>query len=112
MFQDVNIPPPLLLVAGILVGMIIGSIWTAAVFYPPLAKGIARVKAVALLALGAGLLVWGIVSLASGDEFLQPFDRSPIRSPVECIAWGSGILAAGILSLLYGFIGVFPRQSS
>ena len=111
MFQGTPFPVALVFAAGVILGLLAGSVATAAMFYPGLAKAIARVKAVGLLAVGVGLLVWGIVCLSGGQEFKAPFELSVMRSAVECIAWGSGILAAGVLSLVLGFVGVIPSRT-
>lgn len=109
MFADHSLPPAIMLLAGLLIGLLLGVIATSAIFYPPLAKAMARAKAAALLAIGLGLLTWGITTLATGSEFHQPFRWNIMRSSIECIAWGSGITVAGILSLVMGFVGFVPQ---
>lgn len=112
MFPETNPTDLAFLCAGILVGLLMGIAGTSAVFYPKFAKGIARVKGVALLAVGTGLLVWGIVALSTGSEFKPPFHTNFMRNAVECIAWGSGVFLIGLLSFILGFVGVFPQREA
>jgi hypothetical protein len=101
------------LVVGIAggIGLMLGALLAAMYFRPELLAMVAKLKSILFIAGGIGLLVWGILSLSLGETFAPPFETvSLFRSPIECLAWGSGLLTAGILYLVYGFVGFSSRS--
>ena len=55
------------------------------------------------MAVGSGLLVWGIVSAATCEP-------APFESPAGTIGAGAGILVGSITLLVISFVGRSPRQ--
>jgi hypothetical protein len=97
--------------AGVLaIGVLLGSIAATMYFRPQLIAMIAQGKAIVFLAVGVGLLIWGTVSMSIDGPFDQPFDWIHVlRTPAEAIAWGAGLIAAGVASLVFSFVG-FGRR--
>ncbi len=76
-------------VAGVLTILLIWGAWRPLVW---------RVLAVVAMGTGVGLLVWGIIVAATGEEPL-------IGSPAGIIATGAGVLASAIVLLVISFTG-------
>jgi hypothetical protein len=57
-----------------------------------------RLLAVVGMGAGVGLLVWGIIIAATGQE-------PPIGSPAGIIATGAGVLVSAIVLLVISFLG-------
>jgi len=94
-----------------MVGIIIGALLAAMYFRPGLLAMIAQLKSIVLIAAGVGFSVWGILSLSLGEPFTPPFESLVLfRSPAECLAWGSGLLTAGVLYLVFSFVGFRSRS--
>lgn len=94
------------------VGFLFGALVASMYFRPNLVAMIAQGKAIVFLALGIGVLVWGTISMSVGGPFDQPFDWiHVIRTPAEAIAWGAGLITAGVTSLVFSFVG-FGRDRS
>src|SRR4051812_3263448 len=71
---------------------------------PPLGRFLARSFAVVAMGLGVGLLVWGIVAAARGE---QPPAAGPPwgAAPGAVIGCGAGALTAGIVALVLSCVG-------
>lgn len=93
------------------VGFLIGVLVASAFFRPAIATVLIRIKSATFLSIGVALLVWGMMCLISGEPFDRPFAYpNIIRSATECIAWGAGFLTGGIVYLIIGYAGLFPRE--
>jgi len=93
------------------VGFLVGVLVATAFFRPAVATVLIRIKSATMLSLGVGLLAWGIICMISGEPFARPFAYpNIIRSAIECVAWGSGMLTGGIVYLIIGYAGLFPRE--
>ena len=65
-------------------------------------RHLVRFVCVLLIAVGAGLLVYGVT--VEPANYRMPADIRLLGSPTECVAWGTGILVGGLLFLaLFGF---------
>jgi hypothetical protein len=84
----------LCLLAGLLIGLLLWGIKNPVVW---------RLLSAFGMAVGSGLLVWGIVSAATCEP--APFD-----SPAGTIGAGAGILVGSITLLVISFLGRSPRQ--
>lgn len=98
---------------GVLViGFMLGALAATMYFRPNLVAMIAQGKAIVFLSVGVGVLIWGTISLSVGGPFEQPFVWvNLIRTPTEAIAWGAGLITAGVASLVFSFVG-FGRSRS
>ncbi len=101
----------LLAFSGVLaIGILLGAIVATMYFRPHLLAMIAQGKAIVFLAFGVGLLIWGTLSMSVGGPFDPPFDWIQlIRTPAEAIAWGAGLMTAGVATLVFSFVG-FGRR--
>ena len=86
--------------------LVVLAFFACCVFKPVVGKIVARVFGVVFLGGGVGGLTWGICAAALGEEIRSPFGIvSLIASPSEAIGWGTGLLTAGIASLVLSFLG-------
>ena len=94
---------------GVIVGVLIGVVFTAAFSFPRMARAIGKTSSVLMLAAGAGLLTWGLISELGGSSF-ESLEMGPVTfySAAQTIGWGSGLLAGGIAALVLSFVG--PRK--
>jgi len=92
------------------IGFVLGVFATICYFQPDLLAVLAKLMSIVFLATGVGVLVWGILSVNLEEPVHPPFNSVMLmRSTAECIAWGSGLLAAGLLCMVFGFVG-FRRK--
>jgi len=65
-----------------------------------------KVLAVVAIGAGVGVLTWGIVAAALGEPIRSPLDvfnvGFALEQPGEAIGWGAGLLAGGIVALVFG----------
>ncbi|MDP1564540.1 MAG: hypothetical protein Q8M16_24430 [Pirellulaceae bacterium] len=88
------------------IGLLLGALAATMYFRPNLVAMIAQGKAIGFLAIGVGIMVWGTISMSVGGPFDQPFDWvNVIRTPAEAIAWGAGLITAGVAFLVFSFVG-------
>lgn len=92
------------------IGVLLGAVLATMYFRPSLIAIFAQAKAVVFLALGVGLLTWGIIGLSTGTPYTQPFERIQLlRTPTEVIGWGAGLITAGTVALVLSFTGLGRR---
>jgi len=103
---------PLVLALGsAAIGFVLGGLTAVAYFRPHVMAISAKIKAVLFMGAGVGLLVWGISTLSLGETFNPPWiEINLIRSPMEAMAWGAGLLTAGVLFLVFSFLGFGHRR--
>ena len=96
--------------AHILLGVIIGSVLTISLSFPRAGRALGKTVAVALMALGGGLITWGLIGSLSRDPF-EPLEFGPIlfSSAAQTLGWGAGSLCGGITALVLAFVGKSPR---
>lgn len=89
----------------IALGILVGILLTAAFNVPRIGRAISKSCAVVLLAVGAGLIAWGIAGL-SGESW-QPLAIGPVifMSAAQAFGWGVGALVGGVTSLVLSFVG-------
>ncbi len=103
---------------GLLLGVIVGWL-TLGCYHNPAVRtmvaGIGRTVvwafAVAAVSAGTGFLVWGIVAQARGEPIVfYPLPGHQLfRGSVEAIAWGAGLLVAGVAAFVLSFLGRVRR---
>ena len=93
-------------------GVLLGTLFTAAIHRPRVAKFTARLFSVLAMGAGGGLLTWAIITFVNNADFRAPFGLRIVTSPVEGIGWGAGLLAASILALVLSFVGGDRSRSS
>src|SRR4051794_25609570 len=97
---------------GLLLGILLGWLTLGGFLNPAAGQFIAaagrvvvRILAVVLLAAGTGFFVWGTVGARAQERIA--FSLAGTRffeGASEARAWGSGLLAAGALSLALSFV--------
>jgi hypothetical protein len=95
--------PPFLV--GLLLGVLLGwlSLWTF--LNPAVGRFCARIFSVVTLSVGAAFLVWAITSIALRESIRPLAGLNIVTETSEALAWGAGLLVAGIASLVLSFIG-------
>ncbi len=93
----------------LLLGVLAGIFLTASLSFPRVGRAISKTCAVILLAVGAGLIAWGITGLSSGS--FEPLEFGPVlfSSDAQAIGWGAGGLVGGTTSLVLSFVGGHHR---
>jgi hypothetical protein len=103
--------PWVLALGSAAIGFILGCLTAVAYFRPHVMAISAKMKALLFMGAGVGLLVWGVSTLSLGETFTPPWTEiNLIRSPIEAMAWGAGLLTAGVLFLVFSFLGFGHRR--
>ncbi len=94
------------LVMGGIVGLLVGALAAIAFSQPRVARAIGKTAAVVLIAAGAGLLCWGLLTTIGVGEF-EALEFGPITlySATQTLGWGAGLLAGGITALVLALVG-------
>ena len=101
--------PPNSSLGPLLLGVLAGIFLTASLSFPRVGRAISKTSAVIMLAIGAGLIAWGIAGLSS--ESFEPLEFGPVlfSSAAQAIGWGVGGLVGGTTSLVLSFVGGVQR---
>jgi len=89
-----------------LLGIVLGSLVTASLSFPPVGRVMTRIAAVVFLGFGVGFLTWGGVLHTTG-ETPRPWpndDWNLITSISEAFAWGGGLFVAGLITCMLSFV--------
>lgn len=93
------------LLTGLLLGALIGVIAATSYFRPSVLGMVLKLKSAVFIAIGVGLIVWPITSLAFGETFQTPVAAwNWLRTPAECLGWGAGFLTLGVTKLVLGCV--------
>lgn len=87
--------------AAFFLGLLVGSIITVVLIFPRIGRAIGKTAAVGLMGFGAGLLVWGFISIFQTEPF-EPLAIGSLEfynSP-QILGWGGGALVSGIAALV------------
>lgn len=89
----------------VFLGVLLGALAVACFSYPQVGRAIGKVVAVIGIALGAGLVAWGVSGAIAGD--FSPMQSGPvfIMSLSQVFGWGFGLLAGGITALVLSLAG-------
>ena len=90
---------------GLLLGIVVGALFTVAIGFPRVGRALGKIAAIALLGAGCGLLVWGLISQVGGDFESLQFGTVIFYNTSQVLGWGSGCLAAGITALVLSLVG-------
>jgi hypothetical protein len=86
-------------------GLVLGVCLTCCFCFPRVGRAIGKLIATVAIAVGAGLLAWGIYSALTED--FKPMQAGPlvVHSLSQVFGWSSGCLAGGILALMLSLYG-------
>lgn len=86
-------------------GVLLGALTLACFSYPQVGRAVGKVVAVACIAIGAGMVTWGVYSAIAAD--FTPMQSGPIfiMSLSQVLGWGLGFLAGGITALVLSLVG-------
>ncbi|HEY8505642.1 MAG TPA: hypothetical protein VIL46_13740 [Gemmataceae bacterium] len=99
-------------VVWLVVGLLLGSLFTVSLCLPAVGRSLARVVAVVFLSAGAGMGIWAAVSVVRGDPLRPLFGLDIVTEVSEAFAWGGGLLFAGLLTLILSYAGDRGRRVS
>lgn len=93
-------------IGDVVVGVLIGVLITATFSFPRVGRAVGKTAAVALLALGVGLITWGVFGLIDAESF-RPLEFGPIlfSSAAQALGWGAGCFAGGLTALILSSTG-------
>ena len=89
-------------ITSLVLGVLAGVTLALAFAVPRIGRIFACILAVVLMTGGVGFLIWSIVSMTGVSEF-RPIgtERLNLSTPVEALGLGAGLLAGGILTLVF-----------
>lgn len=110
-FSGQPLGPWILALGSASIGFVLGTLTAVAYFRPHVMAISAKIKAILFMGAGVGLLAWGISTLSLGETFTPPWPGLNLfRTPIEVMGWGAGLLTAGILFLVFSFLGFGHRR--
>jgi hypothetical protein len=91
--------------AKVVLGALLGALALACFSYPQVGRALGKVVAVVSIAIGAGLITWGVYSAIAAD--FTPMQSGPvfIMSLSQVFGWGTGFLAGGVTALVLSLVG-------
>lgn len=92
-------------ISEFVIGILLGVMALACFSYPQVGRAIGKLVAVIGIAVGAGLITWGVACSLS-DDFV-PMQSGPIFvvSISQVFGWGIGLTAGGITALVLALVG-------
>jgi hypothetical protein len=90
---------------GLSLGIVLGWLTLGSYVQPAIGRICARLFAVVAISSGVGFLVWGIIAQTLRQEFHPILGYVVFTQTSEVLALGSGLLLAGIVTLVLSFVG-------
>jgi hypothetical protein len=90
---------------GVLVGLLVGLVAGVSFASPAFGRAVAKFLAVVLIGLGTAALVWPLAIGETGEPLRGPFGTDVIEYRSEAFAWAGGLLAGGVLTAAFAFLG-------
>lgn len=87
------------------IGFVTGGIVAVLLVFPHIGRAIGKAVAVGLMALGGGLLTWGVIATFQATAF-EPLAIAGLvfYNTAQILGWGAGCLVGGITALVLAFV--------